>query len=229
LKKGHSGATRVRSELPSLRLHEKAPVIAYRLFSRCDNLAHLCLAVTGVITHKMPKRNLTRRVMIVGSPGSGKSTLAFKLSHLTQLPVFHLDKVQYTFGWAERPKAEVIALLQSIHTEERWIFEGWHPDTNPARMDRADMFVWLDIPTWTRLFRVMKRCFEYHGKTRPDMHDACPQRLNWNTLRFLASIVSDSKAERMQLFEAYQRYPNKQSAFRLTSQAQIDQFCLMFT
>ena len=40
-----------------------------------------------------------QRILILGSPGTGKSTLSRELSHILQLPVYHLDQLFFEANW----------------------------------------------------------------------------------------------------------------------------------
>lgn len=162
--------------------------------------------------------------MIVGGPGSGKSTLAVRLGEVTGLPVFHLDKLQYLPGWVVRPTSEISSMTREIHSKDQWVFEGLHSVTYSERAARADLFIWLDLPVLTRLYRVLRRSCIYHGRTRPDMHEGCPQQINWQTIEFLCFIIRTRKSEREEIFEIYKNPPDNLRVIRLTDQAEIDNF-----
>lgn len=132
--------------------------------------------------------NLMKRVMIVGGPGSGKSTLARILGASTALPVFHMDHIHWKPGWVERDRDEKDRMTHEIHMREAWIFEGGHARTYAERVARADTLIWIDLPVPLRLWRVLRRTATYRGETRPDLPEGCPERLNRETLDFVAFI-----------------------------------------
>jgi adenylate kinase family enzyme len=101
--------------------------------------------------------DLMKRVMIVGGPGSGKSTLARLLGERTGLPVVHIDHIHWQAGWIERDKEDKDRLTREVHARDAWIFEGGHSRTYDDRMARADTLIWLDMPVWLRLWRVLRR------------------------------------------------------------------------
>ena len=120
-----------------------------------------------------------KRVMVLGGPGSGKSTLAVALGHATGLPVFHMDKIHWQSGWVERARTEKVRLVNEVETADQWILEGGLSATYDNRAHRADTAIWIDLPLPLRLFRVLKRRWQYRGgQTRPDLPENCPERLD---------------------------------------------------
>ncbi|NJS40256.1 MAG: AAA family ATPase [Rhodobacteraceae bacterium] len=125
-----------------------------------------------------------QRIMIVGQPGSGKSTLARELGLITGLPVFHVDHINWQPGWVSRPPADRTRLCQEVEAREAWIFEGGHSATWANRLARADMLIWLDLPYTLRFWRIVKRTVVWHGRTRPDLPENCPEGFHRETLPF---------------------------------------------
>ncbi len=119
-----------------------------------------------------------KRVMVIGGSGSGKSTLARKIGEITGLPVVHIDPMYWKPGWVQRSKADTRALVLEATAAEAWVFDGNHHSTFEARIARADHVIFLDLPTWLRMWQVVARAWEYRGQTRPDMAPDCPERLS---------------------------------------------------
>ncbi|MEO1538123.1 MAG: DNA topology modulation protein FlaR [Pseudomonadota bacterium] len=133
---------------------------------------------------------------MIGSAGSGKSTAARMLGKTLGLPVFHMDReVFWLPGWVERDKADQLRQIERIVALEDWVFEGNNSSTFAIREARAQMLVWLDIPLWLRLVRVVRRSWQQRGQSRPDMSDGCVERLR-ALPGFLHFIVSTSRSSR---------------------------------
>ena len=126
-----------------------------------------------------------QRVMIIGQPGSGKTTLARELGVATRLPVFHIDQIHWMPGWVERDREEKARLCAEVHAQPQWVFEGGHASTWPERLARADTVIWLDVPLWRRLFRVVRRTLSGYGRSRPDLPENCPERFSAEFYRYI--------------------------------------------
>ncbi len=88
------------------------------------------------------------RIAIVGISGSGKSTLANKLGKKLNLPVFHLDKYFWTYGWKERyaTKEEFTPIVEGFARQSNWIIDGNYRESLDVRLEKADTIIFLDIP-----------------------------------------------------------------------------------
>jgi adenylate kinase family enzyme len=159
--------------------------------------------------------------MIIGQPGAGKSTLARAVGEILHLPVFHIDHIHWQAGWVERTQAEKLELIEEVHAQERWVFEGGLSSTYEARLERADMLIWLDLPVLQRLWRVGKRSILHSGRTRPDLPAGCPERLDPEFLRFIWRTRNTSRAKAAALFA---KAPENKKLFQLRSQSAINGF-----
>jgi adenylate kinase family enzyme len=125
-----------------------------------------------------------KRVLIIGGPGSGKSTLAKRLHAATGLPLFHLDKLYWRPGWNTTPKDEWRLLVTRLCASEEWIMDGGYDSTFDIRMPRADWILWLNLPRYAALPRILKRTLLSLGRIRPDLAPGCPERIDWTFLKW---------------------------------------------
>lgn len=128
------------------------------------------------------------RILIVGCCGSGKTTMARALGEQTGIPVVHLDSLFWKPGWVETPREEFDALLAEELKKDRWIIDGNYGRTMAMRLQRADTAIVLDFPTIVCLWGVIKRVITNYGTTRPDMGENCPERFDWEFLKFVATF-----------------------------------------
>lgn len=131
-----------------------------------------------------------QRVMIIGPCGAGKSTLSFDLAKRLDLPLIHMDKLNWQPGWFDAGNERLRGLLAAEVARERWLIEGNYGSSMDLRLARADTVIYLDYPLPLCLWRLMRRIVGSYGRTRPDMADDCPERfdaeflvyvLRWNS------------------------------------------------
>lgn len=126
-----------------------------------------------------------QRVLIIGPCGSGKSTLSYTLGLHLGLPVHHLDKLGWSPGWVETDKIELRERIKAIVASDSWLIEGNYGSTLDLRLPRADTVVYLDFPISLCVWRLLRRILLHRGKTRPDMADGCPERFDFEFLRYV--------------------------------------------
>ncbi len=128
-----------------------------------------------------------KRIAIMGCPGSGKSTLARALGKALGLPVHHLDTYYWQPGWQEANLEAFTAQLRDLHLSDRWIIDGGYSGFDPdeLRFKRADVLILFERSVWLCLWRVVQRVFQYKGRTRPDMGEGCPEKVDWEFLSYI--------------------------------------------
>ncbi|MHB9025166.1 MAG: DNA topology modulation protein [Armatimonadota bacterium] len=147
---------------------------------------------------------LGQRIMIIGSGGAGKSTLARQLGDVLGLPVIHLDAEHWRPGWVETPKEEWRQTVEALARRERWIIDGNYNGTLHIRMAVADTVIFLDYPWPLCLWRAIKRTLRYYGRSRPDLGPGCPERFNWEYLKWIyLDFPRRSRVRILQLIEQY--------------------------
>lgn len=129
-----------------------------------------------------------RRIAVLGSSGAGKSTLAVALRADTGLPVVHLDKEYWQPGWTEPDRDAWNARLAGLAAAPEWIIDGQYGSSLHARLTRADLAIFLDLPTSVCLWRVGRRIAGSYGRVRPDMAAGCPEKVDLEFLHFVATF-----------------------------------------
>lgn len=125
-----------------------------------------------------------QRILIIGGPGNGKSTLARKITSATGLPLVHLDAHYWRPGWDAMPDDEWFPTVAELISADRWVMDGNFGSTLPARLARADLAVVLDLPRRVTMWRIAKRVVRYYGRTRPDLGQDCPERVDLTFLKW---------------------------------------------
>ncbi len=125
-----------------------------------------------------------QRILVLGPPGSGKSTLARRLGARHGLPVFHLDQAFWEPGWVQAPPAAFAAEVERITALPAWIIDGTYTPTLAPRLARAEQVLYLDVPAWLCVLRILLRTAPRLGRVRPDAAAGCRERLDPAFLRF---------------------------------------------
>ena len=135
------------------------------------------------------------KVLIIGCSGAGKSTLARVMAEKTGLPLIHLDKLFWRENWQHISRDEFDALLQQELEKEQWILDGNYDRTLNVRLRYCDTVLYLDYPRWQCLLGVIKRVATTYGKVRPDMSDGCPERFDWEFMKWVWNYNKEHRAE----------------------------------
>ena len=176
---------------------------------------------TSPVKNGFEPRPVMHRVLVVGSGGAGKSTFAARLSQRTGIPLVHLDAQYWRPGWVE-PTAEAwAATLDRLVQPERWIMDGNYGGSLAQRIDACDTVIFLDMPRWLCLWRVLQRPARYRGRSRPDMTPGCPERLS---LSFLGWILSYPHRHRPQILQRLSHLRPDQRAVHLRSTNEAERF-----
>lgn len=101
------------------------------------------------------------RVHILGAAGSGKTTLARLTAERLNCPWYELDTVAYESGYArKRTLEERLDRLKEITSQATWVTEGFFLWWIDDLLDTADAVVWLDLPWYISMSRVVSRHFK---------------------------------------------------------------------
>ncbi|HEY5588821.1 MAG TPA: AAA family ATPase, partial [Candidatus Paceibacterota bacterium] len=125
------------------------------------------------------------KIAVIGCGGAGKSTFSRKLQEILDISVYHLDKLNWKPGWVPTPKDEWDDLMKSLVAKQKWIIDGNYGRTLDIRLENADTIIFLNMPTYLCIYRVIKRRLMYHGKSRPDMNKGCLEQLNWEFIKWV--------------------------------------------
>jgi len=147
---------------------------------------------------------LGSRILIVGCSGSGKSTFARKLGALTGTPVIHLDRLLWKPGWLMSDRADFLRRLDEELLKDTWIMDGNYDSTLPSRLARATDVLAFDLPRWFCIYRVLKRVITNYGRTRTDMTENCPERLDLSFLFWIWTFPEKVWKPTTDLLKAHQ-------------------------
>jgi adenylate kinase family enzyme len=94
------------------------------------------------------------------------------------------------------------------------VIDGNYTDTIAPRFQAADTIIYLDVPTWLSMLRIVRRIITSHGRVRPDAAQGCPERLNLEFLRFAWTWNRIRRTRNLALVESF---PNRKIILRTKS------------
>jgi adenylate kinase family enzyme len=99
-----------------------------------------------------------QRVLVGGISGAGKSTMARALGRRLDLPYVEMDALFHGPGWV--PREEFVDDVRRVAAGERWVVDSdGYSVVRDALWTRADTLIWLDLPRWQVMSRVLRRSF----------------------------------------------------------------------
>ncbi|MPZ58660.1 MAG: hypothetical protein GEU91_19655 [Rhizobiales bacterium] len=99
--------------------------------------------------------------------------------------MIHIDQLFWLPNWVQVPREVYLARLDAVVAQPRWIIDGNNPSTLDRRIPCADTIVWLQSSRAVCYWRVMRRVIGSYGQVRPDMAAGCPERLDWDFLKYI--------------------------------------------
>ena len=106
-----------------------------------------------------------QRILLAGVSGSGKSTLARRIA-ARGYPYTEIDGLYHGEGWTRRES--FADDVRSLAAEPRWVAEWQYSEVRQLLAERADLIVWLDLPTPVVMARVIRRTMR-RARTREEL------------------------------------------------------------
>ena len=101
------------------------------------------------------------KIAIIGNSCGGKTQLSHKLAQKHNLPLIHVDQIQFMSGLKFRPFKESIEILRLEQEKSKWIIDGFGPlDILEERLKLADQIIMIDLPLKIHYFWAFKRVFK---------------------------------------------------------------------
>lgn len=144
------------------------------------------------------------KIAIIGNCGSGKSQLALQLHKILKIPLYHLDQYYWKPGWQRPDTMDFVYAHRELCGQPAWIIEGIATRIFEYRIAHADMVIFLDIPTYICLYRVLKRASTHFGKVYFSSAPGCQERgPRWEFLKFIWRFNKDKRPRIRELMEHY--------------------------
>jgi adenylate kinase family enzyme len=164
-----------------------------------------------------------QKVAVFGNAGGGKSTLSRRLSEITGLPLYVLDKIKYQAGGVAVPQEDYLQIHQEILATDRWIIDGFGClETLWPRLDQADTLIFVDLPISIHFWWVTKRFITGYFQPPAGWPERSPIfKSSMNSYRALWLCHQRLTPKYREYVEQAQ---NTKRVYHLRSTAQISQF-----
>ncbi len=161
-----------------------------------------------------------KKVIVIGSGGAGKSTFAKRLGQALAIDVIHLDQLYWKPGWVKTPVDEWEKIVERVLAGDSWVIDGNFGGTRELRMRACDTIVFLNIPRYVCLYRVLKRFVWFHGKSRPDMTPGCDEKFDLEFILWVWNYPGRTKFRGIQTLEQF----TEKNIVILNSSREVDEY-----
>ena len=117
------------------------------------------------------------KISIIGGSGTGKTTLADNLGKKLDIPVYHIDGINYLENWEKRDEKERDKIILEKVNESKWIIEGTYRSTLRQRLERSDLIIYLDYSSVAQVRGILERYVKGHGKEKREIK-GCKERMS---------------------------------------------------
>ena len=107
--------------------------------------------------------------------------------------MIHLDKLNWRDNWQNISKEEFDDLLWAEVIKPTWIIDGNYERTIPLRLKYCDTVIYMDYSRISCLYGVIKRVVMGYGKSRPDMGGYCPERFDFDFIKFVWNFNKNNR------------------------------------
>ncbi|MFE6236849.1 AAA family ATPase [Cellulosimicrobium sp. NPDC057862] len=98
---------------------------------------------------------MPRRIAVAGVSGAGKTTLAGRLGSRLGIPFTELDALHHGPAWTPRPA--FLDDVRALAAQDAFVTEWQYAAARPLLLARAEVVVWLDLPTRVTMRQVVAR------------------------------------------------------------------------
>jgi len=162
-----------------------------------------------------------RRILILGPSGSGKSTVCKRIGRILDIPAVHLDMHYWKPNWVETPKDEWPDKVKDLIASKVWVIDGNYTSTLKMRANAADTLIFLDMTRRSSYLRVVTRYLRNRGKTRPDVTEGCPEKIDWDFIKWIWDYPRTRKPMILRFLEKLRA---SKSVYILHNQREIEEF-----
>ena len=118
-----------------------------------------------------------QKIAVIGNIAGGKTRMSRRLAELHQLPLTHIDSIQFLPGMVIRPLPETREAINTITAQDKWLVDGFGPlDILEKRFALAERIVFIDLPLRRHQWWTIKRLITNLWSPRSELPDGCDER-----------------------------------------------------
>jgi len=146
------------------------------------------------------------KIVVVGNIAGGKTELSRHLARAHQVPLIHVDSVQFLPGMKIRPLNETRDVLKSMTDQEHWLIDGYGPlDLIEKRFQMADFVVFVDFPIWRHYWWCTKRQLKNLWSRREELPEGCNELTYEHTKKLYKTLWQMHTKMRPELLRIFAR------------------------
>lgn len=124
-----------------------------------------------------------KKITIVGNIASGKTELARRLSARFNIPITHVDAIQFDQQLNIANLDRTRTILKQVQQEDRWIIDGQGPlDMFETRFILADQIIFIDLPIYMNFLLLTYRLFKSFFAPRKELPTGSSE-LKWKHIK----------------------------------------------
>ncbi len=139
-----------------------------------------------------------KKVIIIGCCGSGKSTFARQLHACTNIPLVHLDQLNWNVDKTTVEKNVFLNRVNEVIKQKEWIIDGNYGSSIEMRMQACDTVFFLDYPVDVCIQGIHERV----GKVRTDIPWA-EDEVDEDLIEFVRNYEKEDRPEILELLSKY--------------------------
>ncbi len=146
------------------------------------------------------------KIAVIGNGGGGKTTLSRRLAEIYNLPLTHVDSIQFLPAMKTRPVDDIRSRLNEIAAQDRWLIDGFGPlDVMEKRFQMADRVIFVDFHLWRHYWWCTKRQVKAQWQTRTELPEGCNERGLGSTIKLYKTLWRVHKVIRPKLLEIFKQ------------------------
>lgn len=166
-----------------------------------------------------------RRVAVIGNGGGGKTTISRKIGAYYNIPVFHVDSIQYEAGWKYTSEHECDRMLNKIADSDSWLVDGFGSKTViERRLRMADAVVFIDLPLYQHYWWAGKRQLNSWRGSRVELPEGCHEFSLLFTVKLISAMREVNRSYVPWFRALVADLPVSTTLFHLQSPSAIHQF-----